>query len=434
MYNLSDSLGIIVYIMPMLEPKELKARRENRAAQQKKHRQRKRWPAALMILVAIYVAVVSVIPAAPLQASTESIAPPLGTVISLPWPRYGQSAIGAVGFGLLAQNGDQNPTPIASVAKVITALAVLKERPITEGQPPAILTMTQEDVALYRQYAAEGQSHVAVEAGEQLTEYQALQALLLPSANNMAEVLARWAFGSQQNYLDFVNPFTKTLGMKNTTIADASGFSPQTVSTATDLALLAEIAMNHPVISEIVGQAEADIPVAGRIQNVNNLLGQQGIVGIKTGNTDEAGGCYLFSSRRDIDSENKVTLIGVIIGAPTRQQALEDSLPLIDEAFKGFKVTSPVRTNQIVGKIKQPGGSETEVVVGQGLAELTWGDQKPNYEVKLKPMGADVKQSQEVGKLTVILGNMTHDVPLVAAETIPRGSLFWRVRRAAGYL
>ena len=418
----------------MLEPKELEMRRQQRVHQQHSRRQRRRWPAVMLVLAAIYVSVVSVVPIAPLNAKADTIGAPSRPAVSLPWPKYGQSAVGAVGFGKLAENGEQKPLPIASVAKVITALAVLKQRPIIEGQPEAILTMTQEDVALYHQHFAEGQSHVRVEEGEQLTQYQALQALLLPSANNMAEALARWAFGSTQEYLEFVNSFTKTLGMKNTTIADTSGFSPQTVSTAADLVLLAEIAMNNPVISEIVRQGEAEIPVAGKIYNVNNLVGQQGVIGIKTGNTDEAGGCYLFSAERQIDGGHKATIVGAIMGAPDRAQAIGDSLPLMEDTFKAFAVISPVRTGQIVGRIDQAGGNHTSIIVGRGMTELAWGDNKPVYDIKLKPLQSYVQQSEEVGQLTVSLGNMTHNTPLVAEQSLDKKSFLWRIRHAAGYL
>ncbi len=312
---------------------------------------------------------------------------------------------------------------------------MLKQHPIYTGQPLALLTITEQDVTTYKEYAAQDQSVVAVEAGEQLSEYQALQALLLPSANNMADVLARWAFGSTSNYLDFVNPFTKTLGMTNTHMADASGFSPLTVSTAVDLAKLAEIAMNQPAIAEIVNQSQADLPVAGIVYNVNRLVGHAGIVGIKTGNTDQAGGCYLFSVKRAIDEMHTVTLVGANMGAPNLTQAIDDALPLIDAAYKAFSVTNPVRTNQIVGHISQTGGTETSLIVGRGLTVLTWEGQKPAVDsVKINHIGPSVNQGEEIGQLNLVIGNQTYHLPLVAAHTIPQHSYIWRIRHAAGYL
>lgn len=420
--------------MRVLEPKELEKRRHHRAKKQKTKRRKRSAAPFILLLLAVYVTAALVIPLPALQAETSvPKLPPAGSV-SLPWPGYGHAALGAVGHGVLAQNGEQKPLPMASIAKVVTAVAVLKVKPIQPGTNGETLTITREDVATYNRYIAEGQSVIRVEAGEQLTQYQALQALLLPSANNMADVLVRWAFGSQEEYITFVNPFTKTLGMEKTTIADASGFSPRTVSTALDLTKLAEIAMNHPVIAEIVAQPQADLPVAGIVYNVNNQLGSGGIVGIKTGNTDEAGGCYMFAATRKIDDANSVTVVGTIMGAPDLATAIADSMPILDEAFKNFNVIKPVETNQVVGKLSQTGGGDVSIVVHQGASVVSWIAQAPRVELTTNAQPTHVVAGDKVGTLTLFVGNMTHEMPLVAADTIPPHSVLWRLRHAGGYL
>lgn len=422
--------------MKVLEPKELEARRHKRTKkQQSKKRKRSAAPFILAVLV-VYSLVSLLVPLPALKAETSAVKlAPAGSV-SMPWPGYGQAAVGAVGYGLLAQNGEEKPLPMASVAKVITAVAVLKVHPIQPGTQGETLTLTKEDVATYNKYIAEGQSVVPVEVGEQLTEYQALQALLLPSANNMADALVRWAFGSAEDYLTFVNPFVVTLGMAHTHIADASGFSSQTTSTAIDLAKLAEIAMNHPSIAEIVAQAQADLPVAGTVYNVNSMVGHDGVVGIKTGNTDEAGGCYLFAAKRKIDNTNAVTVVGAIMGAPDLPTAINDSLPLLNEAFKNFKVTQPIATNSIVGRLSQAGGRQVPIIVHQGPSVVAWVAQNPQAKIDMNalPNTTHVAAGDTVGNLALSVGNMTYNTPLIAADSIAPRSVFWRLRHAGGYL
>ena len=114
-------------------------------------------------------------------------------------------------------------------------------------------------MALYDNYASQDGSVVVVSEGEQISEYQALQAMLLPSANNMADTLAVWAYGSMDNYLAYANNLATSLSLKQTHLADASGFSAQTVSSASDLVELAQTAMNDPVLTQIVSQRQADI-------------------------------------------------------------------------------------------------------------------------------------------------------------------------------
>jgi D-alanyl-D-alanine carboxypeptidase (penicillin-binding protein 5/6) len=420
--------------MRVLEPKELEARRKHRTKKHKKQRRKHALSLAIIVTVGVYVSAVLVVPLPLLQAETTTIKLETIPPVSMPWPTYGQAAIGAVGYGLLDQHGEQKQLPIASVAKVITAVAVLKVKPINPGETGELITITPDDVRTYNQYIEEGQSVVRVVAGEQLTEYQALQALMLPSANNLAEVLARWAFGSIDNYLKFVNPFTKTLGMENTIVADASGYNPGTMSTAVDLTKLAEIAMNNPILASIVGQPEADLPTAGKVYNVNNFLGTHGIVGIKTGNTDEAGGCYMFAAKRQIDEANSVTVVGVVIGAQSRGQAMNDSLPIIDEAFKGFSVRQLVKTDQVVGVISQTSGSQAAIKVRQGLSVVAWAGQDARVAITPKNLGRQVNAGDEAGTLTVHMGNMTYEVVLVSNQTIKNHSVPWRIRHAGGYL
>ena len=130
------------------------------------------------------------------KAVATLAAPKVGSAVDLPWPAYGQGALAAQDYGILQTHGEQKAVPMASVAKVVTALAVLKQKPLAVGEQGPTITVNSDDVAIYNSYYTQGGSVVKVEAGEQISEYQALQALLIPSANNMADTLARWAFRS----------------------------------------------------------------------------------------------------------------------------------------------------------------------------------------------------------------------------------------------
>ncbi|MEA2641422.1 MAG: hypothetical protein QOF51_2816, partial [Chloroflexota bacterium] len=216
-----------------------------------------------------------------------------GTPPNLPWPTKGAAAVGIMGMGPLAHSQDVRPRPIASVTKIMTAYQVLIDYPLLPGDRGPTVTITTADVANYQRELADGQSVVFVQQGEQLTEYQLLQALLLPSGNNIAEVLAAWDAGSVDAFVANMNARATELGMTSTHFADASGVSPQTVSNAPDLILLTQAALDDPVFADIVSQQEATIPVAGTVFNVDTALGQNGIVGVKTGSTPEAGGCFV---------------------------------------------------------------------------------------------------------------------------------------------
>ena len=210
---------------------------------------------------------------------------------------------------------NQHAAAIASVAKVMTAYVVLRDHPLRPGEDGPTITLTDADVADTERRRRQEESVVPIAAGEQLTERQALQALLLPSANNIAAVLARWDAGSVDRFVARMNAAARSLGMTHTRYTDPSGYDNATVSTAADQVRLVDRAMRLPVFASIVATPSATLPVAGTVHNTNTLLGHNGFVGVKTGSTDAAGGCFAFRAIRWIDGK-RTTITGVVLGQP----------------------------------------------------------------------------------------------------------------------
>jgi len=361
-----------------------------------------------------------------LQPTATLKNPTTGSPITLPWPSYGQSAIGADGFGVLETNGEQKPAPIASVAKVMTAYAVLKEKPLKAGGQGPLITINEQDVTTYNDYYSKGGSVAKVVAGEKISEYQALQALLLPSSNNFADTLATWAFGSMDKYIAYANKQAEVLGLKSTHIADASGFSPQTLSSAHDLVLLGQAAIKNPVIAEIVAQEQATIPEAGTVRNVNWLLGMENVNGIKTGNTEEAMGCYLFSSVRNIVGQ-KITLIGAIMGAPNLNKAILDARPIINASDQGFEVIKAVKAGQPVGYYQVPWNGKIQAVAKTDLSFMVWQGQTVELSAKLNPVTAPQSKGASVGSIDAKTSRKIDRTDVVLAQDISKPSWRWRI-------
>src|SRR5205807_3620462 len=134
----------------------------------------------------------------------------------------------------------------ASVAKVMTAYVILHDHPMPAGGSGPGITIQPSEAAAYSSQASDGDSLVAVAAGETITERQALEALLLPSADNMAWILARWDAGSQAAFTARMNTTARRLGMTATHYTDPSGLSASTTSTAADQVRLGMAAMRDP--------------------------------------------------------------------------------------------------------------------------------------------------------------------------------------------
>jgi D-alanyl-D-alanine carboxypeptidase (penicillin-binding protein 5/6) len=234
------------------------------------------------------------------------------------WPAYGQAAV-QIGQSHIQAGPNQHATAIASVAKVMTAYLVLRDHPLRLGQDRSTITLTDADVADTDRRRRQRESVVSIAAGEQLTELQALQALLLPSANNVAAVLARWDAGSAERFVARMNATARSLGMTHTRYTDPSGYDDATVSTAADQVRIVDRAMRLPVFASIVATPSATLPVAGTVRNTNTLLGHNGFVGVKTGSDEAAGGCFAFRAIRWIDGK-RTTITGVVLGQPGHDQ------------------------------------------------------------------------------------------------------------------
>lgn len=350
--------------------------------------------------------------------------------VSLNWPsNAAEAAVGAEGYGVLDTNGSQTMRPTASTAKLITALTVLKKYPLKVGQQGPYITLSSSDVDIYNKYLAEDGSVVPVAAGEQISEYQMLQGMMLPSANNMADSLAIWAFGSLAAYKTAATDELNTLGLSSTQIgSDASGFLPDTESTAHDLVVLGEAAFSNAALADIVGQTQATLPVAGTVYNVNSLLGQDGIVGIKTGNSDQAGGVFIFAAKYSLDSSHSVTIVGAVQGTPDLESALNDAIPLLDSAKNNFSLVRIARAGQVVGHYVVPWASSVNAVAAHDVDEVAWASQPPKPLLGMHAIYAPQKAGATVGKLSSSVST-SNNTSVVLQKAISSPPIWWRLVR-----
>jgi D-alanyl-D-alanine carboxypeptidase (penicillin-binding protein 5/6) len=272
------------------------------------------------------------------QAEVVAQAQHMLSKVSVPWPADGQAALEIEGVGSLGSSGVDGPVPIASLAKVMTAYLVLKQDPIGDGDRGFTVTMGHNEVADYRQRLGTDQSVVSVQDGEVMDERQLLEALLLPSANNIAVVLAVREAGSVDGFVHRMNDAATDLGMDQTTYTDPSGLDEGTVSTAPDQLRLVRAALREPAFADIVQLPSTSLPVVGEVENTNPLLRVDGFVGVKTGSDDAAGGCLAFAAVRSVHGR-QVKVVGVVLGQRGDQlidAAGEAARPLVEAVYSSL--------------------------------------------------------------------------------------------------
>lgn len=399
-----------------------------RKTRPQRSRRRYRFPFR-MVSFLVVLAYCATLLAWPLDSVTASVSPSditqnNTTAPELSWPTYGQSALGTGSGSIFETYGEQTMIPIASITKIVTALVVLDQKPIPEGQQGPTITLTTADAQLYDAYFLQQGSIVKATAGMQLTEYQLMQGMLIASANNYADTLAVWAYGSMDAYLTAAQQYLQKHQLHNTSIADASGFSPNSKSTASDLVALGALALKQSVIADIVSQKSAELPGVGTIQTTNILLATDQVVGIKTGTTDEAGSCLLYATRHIVDGE-PITIIGATLNAPNHLILARDVKTLLNEAKQGFKTITLAKKHQVFATYKTP-WSTAHAITEKSYKVVVWPGQSIKEHVNVKSLKPG-SRPKVVGTVTFQYADEDYIVPLKLDKVLSLPSWLWRL-------
>jgi serine-type D-Ala-D-Ala carboxypeptidase (penicillin-binding protein 5/6) len=356
-----------------------------------------------------------------------------GSPPQLPWPDQGGAAISVPGLGTLGSEGDTGPWPSASVAKILTALVVLDDHPLDTGEGGPAVPIGDSDVAAYQRERAGGDSVVAVQSGEEVNESQLLEALLIGNGNNIADILASWDAASLPSFVAKLNSKAAALGLSHTHIVDANGNSAEDTTTATDLLRLAQIAMSNSTFAGIVGQAQADLPVAGTVYNANNVLGQDGIVGIKADWTPESQASFLFAADVPLGSSTTVSVFGVITGQTYYSQAFAEAAALARAVRDNVQSILAIDSSRPLLALQAPWGGHTTLVPAESVALLGWPGVPAQSLVQMPPAHAPLRSGTQVGRLSVQLRGQQAAVMLRTTASVGTPGLTWQLERGCGF-
>jgi D-alanyl-D-alanine carboxypeptidase (penicillin-binding protein 5/6) len=370
------------------------------------------------------------IPAVTAAAALPAHDPVPGIAPKIPWPATGSAAVGVSGLGFIASTENEKPVPAASVTKVMTALVILTDKPLQKDQSGPSVAITDADVQSYQNDQADKQSVVEVQPGETLTELQLLEGLLIPSANNFAETLARWDAGSIDAFVAAMNKKAADLRLTHTTFADSSGASPSSVSTPSDLMTLGMEAMKLEVFAQIVGMAQADLPVAGTVYNVDGVLGQSGIIGIKTGSGLADGANFLFAAAAPVDG-HPVTIFGCVMGQPTLARAFAAARVLVASLRSNLHVRRVIARNQAVATFSTPWGGESDLISTVDVDLVEWPAMILSQRLDAPALRIDqpIAAGTRVGREHIVLGDYSFDVELVTGSPLYPPGRLWRLTR-----
>jgi D-alanyl-D-alanine carboxypeptidase (penicillin-binding protein 5/6) len=338
--------------------------------------------------------------------SAADIAPAAGAPTV---PQTGASALSTADQQVLSTGGDAAAVPLGGATKVITALVVLDAKPIEPGKPGPSITVTAEDYAGYVGYISQAARSISLIVGETWTEQQYLQAMLLGSSNTHADALARWAFGSVDGYVKAANSWLSSNGYTGTTVVDATGLAEGSQGTASDLARLAALAFDDPVIADIMAQQKAVVAGNRGVENLAAYRAEEGITGLSRSFTDSAGLCFLFQLSVK-NGDQTVPLYGAFLREPDYDTLDGDLSTLISSAASSLTETVLVKEGDPVVSYTTPWGEQANGVAVKSESQLLWLTAPVTKTVTAEPVTTAAKGTR-VGQ--VVFHTPTGDVTVL---------------------
>jgi D-alanyl-D-alanine carboxypeptidase len=386
---------------------------------------------ALVLGVVVAAQLLRPLPAAEVRLSAAGSFTFTGSPLDIPWPAKGQSAAEVVGVGSMGSSGPETPASIASVAKVMNAYLILRDHPLKKGETGPKLTVDKQAA---QESSDADQSKVTLVEGQQLSQYEALEMLMLPSANNVARLLARWDATTEEAFVKKMNDAAARFGMANTVYADPAGFIAETKSTAKDQLKLAEQVMKNDVFRQIV--AEPDTTFNGqRVFNTNTLLNAKtGVIGVKTGSSTPAGGCLMWAAVKDIGGTRRL-ILGVTLGQPAVGsegilKAVQNvSARQITAAQNGLAGQTLAKQGDVVGYVDDGLGGREAVVAAQDVTVAGWDGITATLSLDPARTGHRAPAGTQVGVLRAGDGDAKVEVPVVLKSDLAPPSILSRLTR-----
>ena len=297
-------------------------------------------------------------------------------------------------FNILFEKNSHQQRSVASITKVMTVLLIMED--IEKGKISLTDTVTASAHA-----ASMGGSDIWLEEGEQMSLDDMLKATLVASANDAAVALAEYTEGSEDAFVKRMNTRAKELGMKDTVFKNCNGLDEEGhISSAYDVALMSAELIKHTKVFDYTS-IWLDFLRDGKTQivNTNKLLkSYNGITGLKTGTTDDAGSCISATAKRD-----GLSLIAVVLGSDSGTDRFKDASILLDYGFNNYSVIIPKEKR--LPKVKVNKGMESEVEVYSKPPESVLVAKGSDSEiiVKLdlpKKIDAPVEKDKKIGEIT----------------------------------
>ena len=321
---------------------------------------------------------------------------------------------------LYEKNSKEHLSP-ASVTKIMTILLVLEALERGEIKLTDKVTASKNAVSM-------GGSQIWLEVGETMSVEEMLKAVVVASANDACTALAEYVGGSSEGFVKLMNERAKELGCSNTNFENSNGLDDTAsnhYSCAYDLALISSEVMKHELIKnyttiwlDSLRNGETELNNTNKLVNTYN-----GITGLKTGTTSNAGFCISATAFRD-----DMNLVAVVLKSDTSDDRFNTASYLLDWGFANFEAITPLIDSKKITKVKVNGGvfkeivpkvaDNKKVIIKKGSKKIDY-----NYDIK-KSVNAPIKENEELGSIKIKADNKTiGEIKLLSPNAISKVNL-----------
>lgn len=378
-------------------------------------------------------AAVTPAPAPTVQMSLPSA--PVGDTAAVVLPEQGASALsvagaddylGAEAAGVWMRSGDDSPRPMASITKLVTALVILDRHPLGAGEAGPTITFGPADRALYDRYYVLGATIAPMPRGTSMSLHDALATMLIPSASNYADAVSTWAFGSRERFLAATREWLAANALATTTVVDPTGLDPRNTSTPADLLVLGRLAHAHPVVARITALPYLEVEGPGGLRNTNDLLGTEGIDGLKTGTLGPDTHNLLFTAELEVGTPEPLSVTGVVLGAASRAAVQSDVVAMLRDLRLGFREVLVIEGGTEVGSATTAWGTRAALVAAYSASLFTWSDTSITLAHDAQPP-AELVDGAGMGLLTWTAGPDSAESRVVLSGELGEPTLWWRL-------
>ncbi len=335
--------------------------------------------------------------------------------------------IDTVSGQVLAEDGAHVRRAPASVTKVMTMLVAMEAIEQGKGSLDDIVRVSKKAAGI-------GGSQIYLAEGERISLEDLMKAIAIASANDACVAVAEHLAGTEEVFVTLMNKEAERLGLKDTRFTNTNGLPEDGhYSSAYDLAIMTrELVLRYPSVLDWTSKRYTTIRDGKTtIYNTNKLLGQlDGLTGMKTGHTQNAGYCLSATASRGDEHR-----IAVVMGYQSDDSRWQKARELVDYGFKAFDRLNPASEGDVVGKVEvKDGVSLTVDAVAAGdltfLVEVTKRDQVSTRIIQ-EEVQAPIEKGTVVGRFVAFVGeNEANSVPVYAAEDVPKAAVHVRIWRS----